>query len=136
MNTISNFQLPPPSNWEEFEDLCFNVWKRIWNDDYALKHGRKGQTQHGIDFYGNPNKDNEYVGVQCKCKENMYGSKLEISEIKKEIEEAKKFKPKLSKYIIATTSFRDAKIQEFCRNITLEHKKLEIFTVTVFFWKI
>jgi len=135
MNSISNLQFPPPSNWEDFEDLCFNVWKRIWKDDDAQRNGRKGQVQKGVDFYGNPNKNNKYVGVQCKCKNKMYGSKLTIAEIKKEIEEAKKFTPKLSKYIIATTSFRDAKIQEFCRNITLEHKKLKIFSVNVIFWE-
>jgi len=56
MNIISNFQLPLPSNWEDFEDLCFKIWKRIWNDDYAQKNGRKGQEQRGVDFYGNPNK--------------------------------------------------------------------------------
>jgi len=135
MNSISNFQLSPLSNWEDFEDLCFNIWKRIWNDDTAQKSGRKGQKQNGVDFYGRSNKGNKYVGVQCKCKENMLESKLTIGEIKEEINKAKNFKPELSEYIIATTSFRDVNIQKFCRKVTLEHKEKDIFSVTVCFWE-
>ena len=135
MNSISNLQLPPPSNWEDFEDLCFSIWKRIWKDDAAKKYGRKGQEQDGVDFYGMPNNGSEYVGVQCKCKANMLGSKLTIPEIEKEINLAKNFKPELKEYIIATTSVRDAKIQEYCRKATLEHKKINKFSVNVWFWE-
>lgn len=135
MNSFSKHQIPPPEEWEDFEDLCLSIWKRIWKDDDAQKNGRKGQKQDGVDFFGRPDKGNEYVGVQCKCKENMLGSKLTIAEIEKEISLAKNFKPKLKEYIITTTSVTDVKIQEYCREVTLEHKKKNMFSVKVCFWK-
>ena len=32
MPRISNAQIPAPKNWEEFEDICFELWKSIWKD--------------------------------------------------------------------------------------------------------
>ena len=135
MNSFSNYQIPPLGEWAAFEDLCLSIWKRIWNDDTAQKYGRKGQKQDGVDLFGRPNKGNEYVGVQCKCKENMLGAKLTILEIKKEINLAKNFKPELKEYIIATTSVKDVNIQKYCIEVTLEHKKINKFSVRVFFWE-
>jgi tetratricopeptide (TPR) repeat protein len=135
MNSFSNYQIPPLAKWAVFEDLCLSIWKRIWNDDTAQKYGRKGQKQNGVDLFGRPNKGNEYVGVQCKCKENMLGAKLTIPEIKKEINLAIKFKPELKEYIIATTSVRDVNIQKYCMEVTLEHKKINKFSVGVLFWE-
>jgi len=135
MNSFSNYQIDPPTEWKFFEDLCLSIWKRIWKDDTAQKYGRKGQKQDGVDLFGRPNKGNEYVGVQCKCKENMLGSKLTVPEIEEEINKAKNFKPELKEYIIATTSVRDINIQEYCRKVTLEHKKNKKFSVTVYFWE-
>jgi len=135
MNSYSNYQIPPPEEWTIFEDLCLSIWKRIWHDDHAQKNGRKGQKQNGVDFFGRPNKDKYYVGVQCKCKENMLGSKLTVSEIEQEINKAKQFKPKLKEYIIATTSARDANIQEYCRKKTLENVKNKQFSVAVYSWQ-
>ena len=135
MDSFSNYQISPLTEWKDFEDLCLSIWKRIWNDDTAQKYGRKGQKQNGVDFFGRPNKGNEYVGVQCKCKENMLGAKLTIPEIKKEINLAIKFKPELKEYIIATTSVRDVNIQKYCMEVTLEHKKINKFSVGVLFWE-
>ncbi|GAG69512.1 unnamed protein product [marine sediment metagenome] len=135
MNSFSKHQIPPLKEWKDFEDLCLSIWKRIWKDDGAQKNGRKGQKQDGVDFFGRPNKGNEYVGVQCKCKENMLGSKLTIPEIEKEISLAKNFKPELKEYIIATTSVRDVNIQKYCRKVTLEHKKINKFSVRACFWE-
>jgi len=135
MNSFSNYQISPPTEWKVFEDLCLSIWKRIWKDDAAQKNGRKGQKQDGVDLFGRPNKGNEYVGVQCKCKENMLGAKLTILEIKEEINLAKNFKPELKEYIITTTSVRDKNIQKYCREVTLEHKKINKFSVGVFFWE-
>jgi hypothetical protein len=135
MNSFSKHQIPPLEEWKDFEDLCLSIWKRIWNDNSAQKYGRRGQEQCGVDLFGRPNDGNEYAGVQCKCKENMLSAKLTISEIKKEINLAKNFKPELKEYIIATTSVRDVNIQKYCNQVTLEHKKIEKFSVRVFFWE-
>lgn len=42
----------PPKSWEEFEDLCADLYVLIWKDPETQKHGRQGQPQGGIDIYG------------------------------------------------------------------------------------
>lgn len=58
--------LDKPTNWQDFEDLCFILWKFIWNDPHAQKNGRQGQAQSGVDIYGKPIGQLDIEGVQCK----------------------------------------------------------------------
>ena len=123
MPNPSNMQIQPPSNWQDFESLCCDFWRRIWNDKNTKKNGRQGQPQAGVDVYGRPNKGNEWAGVQCKEKDNITDKKLTKNEIINEANKAKNFKPKLSQFIIATTGPKDVKIDELCREITDNNKK-------------
>ena len=61
-------QLPPPRNWQDFEDLCFDLFKRIWNDPYARPNGRSGQPQAGVDIYGQPD-----VVARTRCHDVQRG---------------------------------------------------------------
>ncbi len=115
-------QLPPPDKWDDFEDLCFDLWKSIWGDPYISKNGRAGQKQHGVDIFGIPYYQTEYDGIQCKCKENFQtGKKLTTNEITKEANNAKQFQPSIKNFIIATTSLADAKLQQHCRLIEKDY---------------
>lgn len=42
----------PPKSWEEFEDICADLYAQIWKDPGTQKHGRQGQPQGGVDIYG------------------------------------------------------------------------------------
>jgi hypothetical protein len=44
--------LIPTTDEDEFEDLCLDLWREIWNDSEAKRYGRKGQKQFGIDIVG------------------------------------------------------------------------------------
>ena len=57
-----------PSNWTDFQDLCFQLWKEMWRDPDAHPNGRNGQAQNGVDIWGKNMFDNDYSGVQCKWK--------------------------------------------------------------------
>ena len=120
MNT--NYILPPPANWDMFENICCDLWKHIWADPKTHIHGRKGQSQNGIDIYGKPLFSYSYSGVQCKGKNRYYGNALKTTEVDSECEKARGFQPQLDTFIIATTSPRDKKIQEYCRTITQQKK--------------
>lgn len=121
--------LPHPANWEDFENLCFHLWKSIWGDHASHPNGRRGQRQNGVDIYGRPPLKDLYTGVQCKGKNGNYDKKLTIEEIDIECGNAKDFKPELDTFIMATTSPRDANIQEHCREINSEKKyKFEVDT--------
>ena len=122
----------PPANWDDFEELCYSLWMSIWGDPSAHRNGRQGQDQDGVDIYGIAPFDNLYTGIQCKGKNTNYGSRLTKDELKKECKKAKSFIPSLGTFILATTSPRDAKIQELCR--VLSHKMKYGFKVDTWFW--
>jgi tetratricopeptide (TPR) repeat protein len=134
MQTYS-LQLPPPSNWQDFEKLCCDLWSCIWDYPNTCRNSRQGQSQHGVDVYGCPQKGNSWAGVQCKCKDSSTDKTLTKEEVEEEVEKAKGFQPKLSEYIIATTGPRDANIQEVARKISENHKSQGLFSVSVFAWE-
>ena len=124
--------LKHPANWEDFENLCFHLWRSIWGDINAHPNGRRGQRQNGVDIYGKLPFDTSYTGIQCKGKNENYGKQLTDEEIDNECEDAKKFTPELSTFIMATTSPRDLKLQEHCR--ILSNSKKYNFEVDTWSW--
>ncbi|EML0203188.1 hypothetical protein ACPF38_003697 [Vibrio cholerae] len=135
MKNIPPVQIPPPRNWQDFENLCCDLWAQVWNDQNTQKNGRSGQAQHGVDIFGRPsNANGKYYGIQCKGKDNYSGSILAVDELNSEVEKASKFSPKIDCFIIATTSVKDAAIEMRAREITEENRKKGIFSVHVFGW--
>lgn len=124
----------PPKNWQDFELICLAIWRSIWEDESAQRHGRSGQAQHGVDVFGRPNKGKLWAGVQCKGKDLYPPAELTESVIRKEVENAKKIEPPIAEFTIATTARRDASIQKIARQITNEHKENGLFSVTVCAW--
>jgi len=124
---------PPPDDANAFESLCLCLWKEVWNDPNAQKNGRSGQPQAGVDVFGL--HEGRQIGVQCKQKDGLLRSKLTVAELEHEVEEAKNFRPALSRFIVATTGPRDARVQERARLLTGEHKNKGLFSVDVWSWK-
>lgn len=135
MAGIANFRIPPPAKWQDFEDLCADLWRRIWKDENTQKNGRQGQPQNGVDIFGRPDKGPSWSGVQCKDKNEDLGSALTDRELRREVAKAQQFTPKLSAFTIATTGPRDSAIQERARLLTEEHRKTGLFDVAVWCWE-
>jgi tetratricopeptide (TPR) repeat protein len=133
MSDANNQQLLPPSSWDEFEDICADLFSRVWNDTQVVRYGRTGQRQNGVDIYGKENGADS--GVQCKGKRIWPPTKLTIAEIDAEIEETKNFKPALKTYIIATTADNDVKVIDHVNAISAKHAERGLFRVTVFGWR-
>lgn len=134
MSNLTNFQYPPPKNWQDFESLCRDLWEQTWNYPDTQKNGRSGQEQYGVDVFGQP-ASNTWAGVQCKGKDNYAKKNVTEKELTAEVEKAKKFKPKLSNWILATTGQRDAKIQQKAREMSVENEKQGLFSVSVWSWE-
>jgi hypothetical protein len=113
-------ELNPPLSWDEFEDICADLFTREWNDPNVIRYGRQGQRQNGVDIKGI--ESGLDVGAQCKKKGRWPPKKLTTADIDKEVSEALKFTPKLTKYIIATTAESDHKITDHAAAITVRHK--------------
>ena len=128
-------QLPPPSNWQDFETLCCDLWRALWKDRNAMRNGRSGQAQHGVDIYGRPDEGKSWAGVQCKGKDNYAAKEITEKELLTEVKKAKAFEPPLNEWTIATSGQKDAAIEQLARQITTEHLKQGLFTVHVWSWK-
>ncbi len=124
--------LPIPSNWQDFEDLCLRLWNSIWGR-MGQKVGRGGQDQHGIDIIGKSFLNDELHGIQCKRKGEISTKQLEVSEIDEEIKKAKGFDENLKHLTFATTAPRDIKLQQYC--LKLNESSENPFDVDVWSWQ-
>ncbi len=124
-------RFPPPASWEEFEQICRDLFARIWGDPKAQRHGRKGQPQHGVDVFGQPASGPDYAGVQVKLKDQGF---LTPDELRAEVEKARSFEPPIIQFTLATTSPTDSKVQEEARRLTAKHASEGMFTVEVLSW--
>ena len=123
----------PPNDSTAFESLCLDLWKDIWQDSDAQKNGRRGQRQDGVDIFGH--KNGSVVGVQCKQKDGRLWAKVTPDELEAEVEAARRFEPKLARFILATTASRDTAVQRRANQLTEQHKKAGLFTVAVWAWE-
>jgi len=131
MPTPNRLQIDPPKNWEDFEELCCDLWRELWGDPHTRMHGRRGQPQHGVDIYGQPGGGPEWAGVQCKGKNRGLSKQLTEKEIKDEVCKTDDFNVRLSSFVIATTASRDVKLQKVAREITARGG----MRVTISFWE-
>lgn len=128
-------QYPPPSYWQDFEDLCKQIFGEIWNCKHTIKkNGRIGQEQCGVDVYGFPDGGNDLYGVQCKGKDNNLGKGLTIKEIDEEITKASNFEPNLKVFIFATTAPKDSTIEKYILTKSIESKKNGNFEIILYDW--
>lgn len=129
MPSPATTNLPRPKSWDEFEDICADVLKRMWKDPYVTRNGRSGQAQNGVDTYGHPEHlggqaARQYAAAQCKATDA-----LTLDTVEAEVKNAEGVKPKLTEYLIMTTAHRDANLQEEIRTKTWP------FRVQVMFWE-
>ena len=133
MPTFASSELPVPKSWEEFEDICADLFGRIWHDPNIVRYGRSGQRQNGVDIRGHL-ADDRIAGVQCKRKRRWPVVKLTRREIDHEVAEALEFKPALAEFTIATTAPNDAKLQAQVDAITERHRAQGLFSVHLLGW--
>ena len=127
MPTIAESELPRPKSWDEFENIVWDIYTRLWQTPHADRYGRAGQPQHGVDVYGQPhNLGGRYAGVQCKrYAEGAHSRAI----IEAEIAKAEDSSPPLAEYIIAATEPRDAKLQDAVREIDEARRQAGKFRV-------
>lgn len=125
--------LRKPANWQDFESLCLLLWRVEWKSEDVKKNGRNGQAQKGVDICGHRDGENDYSGIQCKCKP---GNKaLTQADIDEEIDNAKEFKPDLKRLVFATTADKDVAIEEYVRIKDDENRKAGKFTIDIKSWQ-
>ena len=116
----------PPADADAFESLCLDLFREVWRNPSAQKNGRRGQRQTGVDIFGS--RGGKWIGVQCKLRDQWFSGKLSVTQLKQEIEAAKSFSPKLSLFVLATTSPRDAALQKYAREQSSAQFAVEIWS--------
>jgi tetratricopeptide (TPR) repeat protein len=134
MTDLSSRSLPPPSNWQDFERLCFDLFSSLWRTNDAQFHGRNGQPQAGVDIYGTDQVEKKFVGVQCKGKDQGFLNPLTAVELRDEVEKALSFVPSLDVFILATTAPNDSAIQKAARELQEQHSVKGLFEIRVAGW--
>ncbi|AXA80690.1 hypothetical protein CE206_29425 (plasmid) [Achromobacter xylosoxidans] len=133
MSELVHYEYPPPKSWEQFEELCADLFGTMWGDPGAVRNGRAGQTQNGVDIVAA--RGTVYpVGLQCKRKGRFPDKKLTRAEVVAEIAKADEFKPALKEFYILTTAAVDARLQEPVRLINAARRATGKFEVTILFW--
>lgn len=129
MPLASAVRIPPPENWQEFEQLCRDVVveKRGPTLDVNL-HGRGGQAQLGVDFA--VQSPDGVHGYQCKRVDS-----LSIAVIESVLRQADRFSPSLAAFTILTTARRDAELERQVLQISEDRRQRGTFTVAIVFWE-
>lgn len=123
-------RIPPPENWDEFEKISLSSLKIKWGSPNLQRNGRQGQSQAGVDIFGEDDLG-RFVGVQCKNNK----SEIKIATVIEEITKAEQFDPPLSCFYIATTLPNDAPLQREIRLLSVDRVKKNSFPVGIFFWE-
>jgi hypothetical protein len=132
MPSPNDVQFNPPESWDAFEAICADLFALEWDYPEAVRYGRTGQRQNGVDIYGKEHGDD--VGAQCKGKRNWPPTKLTTTEIDDEVAKAREFNPKLKKYFIVTTADNDVHLIDHANAITAQHAGTGEFSVHVYGW--
>jgi hypothetical protein len=131
MHIIADYA--PPRSWDQFEELCSDVFQSAWQDPAMVRHGRAGQRQHGVDIVGR-NGAAYPIGLQCKRRSHWPVSRLTTKEVDQEVLAAENFKPKLKAFYILTTAPDDTALQAHVRTINEKRKECKSFEVVLLGW--
>ncbi len=122
MSEYAATQIPKPRDEQAFERCNEVLWRCILRDDTVQLHGRRGQSQRGVDLTGiRDDQSDSIVGVQCRLKSE--GQKLTEVEVRDEVEKALTFSPLLSEYIIVTTAPDDSTVQQLALDLSVSASK-------------
>ena len=61
MPSLTTSEFPKPRDDKEFEEMTRDLFAAHWKDDNTQVYGRPGQSQDGVDVYGQPNRSNLYL---------------------------------------------------------------------------
>lgn len=125
-----NVSFPPPTYWQQFEDLTLGLFTAVYGDKGAQKVGRPGQAQDGVDVFGY-DLDRKLIAIQCKRLEDgspddqkKAGGPVSEEFFEAALQDANSFTPTPEVWILATTAKADKKIQAYARKRSAELGRL------------
>lgn len=108
------WKYPRPDTWQLFEQILADWAQNELNDTGADRYGRNGQRQNGIDILARNRKQShdimpEVWTIQAK----RYDEKISPTDVQADLERAMSHTPRPDVFILATTTPRDSKLQDW-----------------------
>lgn len=129
MPSLASFQLTPPQDSREFEQLLRDYCNIIF-PGMACLFARPGQKQYGVDVIS-PGP-NGIVAIQCK---NYLDTCISTTMIDNWIRSAEEFVPEIARFIIAVGGKTDGEIQKYVLEKNQYRQMNGLFSVAVVFWE-
>lgn len=124
-------ELPKPLNDDDFERLCLEVYRVVFNDPLPETNGRNGQAQAGADSYFFT-AAGERIAVQAK-RYNKGGLSQQL--VQDEINRAENGSSAIGRLLIATTAPSDARLRRFVHTLSDARTAANKFGVGIDFWE-
>lgn len=123
-------ELAFPTTEDQFEEMCFHLYRKEWNDPGCTRLGGVGQGQFGLDIIGTNGA--RQIGVQCK---HYVKKPFTLATVEGDIEKADKAGIAIDHVIFATTAANKSELVLKVRDLSNARKKAGKFTVSVAFWQ-
>ena len=124
----------PPRSWDQFEELCADVFQSLWQDPGLVRYGRAGQRQCGVDIVAR-NGAIYPIGLQCKKRSQWPVKSLTIRDVDTDIRQALAFRPSLKTFYILTTAPADTSLLDHIREVNQKHLTQNLFEVVLLGWE-
>ncbi|MFM9435582.1 hypothetical protein ACFDR9_002652 [Janthinobacterium sp. CG_23.3] len=124
-----NKDLAIPETDDEFEVMCHQLYRLMWEDPTCMRVGRSGQNQFGVDilaFYKDIN-----IAIQCK---RYVATKFTYSTMLADVTKADAENLDISHLLFATTAQNVAETVRQVHAFNTERRAIGKFTVSVDFW--
>ena len=123
-------ELAFPKTEDRFEEMCFNLYRKEWNDPGCVRLGGTGQGQFGLDILGTDGT--RQLGVQCK---HYVKTPFTLAAVEKDAAKADEAGIKIDHLTFATTAASKSELVIKVRALSEARRKAGKFTVSVAFWQ-
>jgi len=130
MNMAVTNELTFPISEDQFEEMCFHLYRKEWNDPACTRLGGVGQGQFGLDIIGTSGA--QQIGVQCK---HYVKKPFTLATVEGDVAKADNAGIAIDHVIFATTAANKSELVLKVRELSNSRKKAGKFTVSVAFWQ-
>lgn len=123
-------ELAFPESEDLFEEMCFHLYRKEWEDPGCVRLGGQGQGQFGLDILGTCN--GKQMGIQCK---HYVKKPFTLGTVKTDVQKADAAGIAIDHVIFATSASSKSDLVLRVRELSEERRKLGKFTVSVAFWQ-
>ncbi|STR27356.1 Putative Zn-dependent protease, contains TPR repeats [Janthinobacterium lividum] len=121
--------LATPDTEDDFEAMCHQLYRQMWNDSTSMRVGRSGHRQFGVDVLAFDGR--RTVGIQCK---HYVKTKFTYGTVLDDVSKADAEGLVVGHLLFATTAPNNSEIVRTVFELSNSRRSQGKFTVSVDFW--